>query len=394
MVNRLPPEISIPRQAATNLRVLKLPAADPRPDRVVLAGRKPWDSFFAWMLIGSLVVVLPFFVVAAFFDLAQWGFRIQVAATLALIGLLALATWWTARPVAALSQAANAVESGDFSSRAVAGGGGDTRRLAMTFNMLVDRLVLDLPRLRGEGAETAGRITVSAERLAAATLEQSAAAAQTTAQLEILMRGSAAVAGAVGAVMSQVGELHSNIQRAQTDLQASSDRTQANARRVNEIQAVLALLNDIADQTALLALNAAIEAARAGEFGRGFAVVADEVRRLAERSKAAAGEITTLAEGAQTTSGEAVVAIERRGQQLDRWMGLTQAMAELSANVEPAVTQQRIDAENVELAVQVSAQKSIAVAAASKELAAAAAAGIALFQQRRVQKDVQKDVSE
>jgi methyl-accepting chemotaxis protein len=188
----------------------------------------------------------------------------------------------------------------------------------------------------------------------------------------------------VRAVVAQVGELHSNIQRAQTDLQASSDRTQANARRVDAIQAVIELLNDIADQTALLALNAAIEAARAGDSGRGFAVVADEVRRLAERSKAAAGEISKLAEGAQTTSAEAVVAIERRGQQLDRWMGLTQAMADLSAKVEPAVTQHRLDAENVELAVQVAAQKSHAVKVASEELTAAAAANRVLVVEREL----------
>jgi methyl-accepting chemotaxis protein len=135
----------------------------------------------------------------------------------------------------------------------------------------------------------------------------------------------------VDRLVAQAGELRANIQRAHTDLQASSDRTQANAKRVDEIQRVIELLNDIADQTALLALNAAIEAARAGDSGRGFAVVADEVRRLAERSKSAAANIAALAEGAQSTSREAAAAIERRGEQLDRWMGLTKTMEELAA---------------------------------------------------------------
>ncbi len=368
-MNSIPPASAPPRRSATNLRVLKPEAPAPGPARAAFANGNSWDGLFFRVLLSCLVVTAPFFVLAAFFDLAQWGVWVSIAASLVMAAILAGTSWWITRPVAALSRAADAVESGDLGARALATGGRDTRRLATTFNTLVERFEGSAARRRGEDVETAGRISASAGRVATAIAEQAQAAAVASAGFDVLTHDSAAVVEAVAAVAAQAADLLTGVQRAQTDLQGSSDRTQANAKRVGEIQGVIGILNDIADQTALLALNAAIEAARAGDSGRGFAVVADEVRRLAERSKAAAAEIATLAQGAQTTSGEAVIAIERRGQQLDRWMGLTRAMSELTAKVEPAIALHHSHAESVEIAVQVVAQKSHAVAAAAKELA-------------------------
>ncbi len=84
------------------------------------------------------------------------------------------------------------------------------------------------------------------------------------------------------------------------------------ARDLNEatadIQSVIKLIFEIADQTKLLAINATIEAARAGEAGKGFGVVANEVKHLADQTNEATRtireKVARISSSANDTLGE------------------------------------------------------------------------------------------
>jgi methyl-accepting chemotaxis protein len=218
----------------------------------------------------------------------------------------------------------------------------------------------------------ADELSATSDELAATTTQQSAAITQASATTEELARAAVAIADTVDAVAQQTAETKDDLARAESDIQISSQRTLTLAGRVQDIDALLELINDIADQTNLLALNAAIEAARAGEEGRGFAVVAEEVRRLAERSKGSSANIAVIVESVREETNATVMAMEKGAKQMQAGLQLLEEVTDATGQIRLTTQQQRLATSQVVDTMEQLTTASRQVSSTAQHIAAAA----------------------
>lgn len=116
------------------------------------------------------------------------------------------------------------------------------------------------------------------------------------------------------AILKTIGEIYRIKESSQEAVSVISNL----GSRIDAIGQILNVIDEVAEQTNLLALNAAIIAAQAGEHGKGFAVVADEIKDLAERAGVSTKEIAELIKTIQAESRNAIQAVERGAQNVDR----------------------------------------------------------------------------
>ena len=267
-------------------------------------------------------------------DFADGDLRVQVTVTESFTGAIADSINFSIHQMRAMVSKINATSS-DVSAAA-----NQTRH---SVSQLSDASLRQAKEI-ADVSEAVNEMAISIDQVSYNAAESSSVAERS---VGIASQGAIVVQNTIGGMDKIRGQI-----------QETAKRIKRLGESSQEIGDIVSLINDIADQTNILSLNAAIQASMAGDAGKGFAVVADEVQRLAERSGAAAKQISALVKTIQSDTHEAVSSMEQTtaevvqgtrlaqdaGVSLGEIQGVSKTLAEIIENISDAARQQAASA--------------------------------------------------
>lgn len=298
----------------------------------------------------------------------------KVSYVISILGtLLALAVCWVVirlitRPLAKGVDVANRLAEGDLNIEISVSGKDEVGQLMAAMDKMVHaiREIVDQVKTACDNVASGSQeLSSSSEQLASGASEQAASAEQAASSMEEMT-----------ANIKQSADNAQQTERlaiqAANDAEKGGEAVSKTVQAMKDISEKISIIEEISRQTNMLALNAAIEAARAGEHGKGFAVVADAVRKLAERSQAAAGEISNL-------SISSVEIAENAGEMLNKIVPDIRRTAQLVQEISASSMEQNSGADQINLAlteldrvIQQNASSSEEMSSTAEELAAQA----------------------
>jgi methyl-accepting chemotaxis protein len=165
------------------------------------------------------------------------------------------------------------------------------------------------------------------------------------------------------------------------EVRKSAEIIQKLGIRSVDIEKVLSVIKDVAEQTNLLSLNAAILAAQAGEYGKSFSVVADEIRGLSERTSSSTREIGGIVKTIQKDIKDAVYTIDsaqgkveegnslvmKAGEALREILNASIQSTQMTKAIERATQEQSVGLRQITLAVDDIRKMMSSVAKSTKE---------------------------
>jgi len=178
----------------------------------------------------------------------------------------------------------------------------------------------------------AGQLALSAQDIAEGATDQAGAVEELTATIENVTTISENSAENAVSAATTVRTAVKEAEQGRTEVAELITAMTRITETSQEIEKIIATIEDIASQTNLLSLNASIEAARAGEAGRGFAVVAEQIGKLA--SDSAESVVTT-----RTLISKSLEEIEKGSQIVDDTTSIITKMIGDMENFEALVSE-------------------------------------------------------